>query len=71
MPSDPEIYMAIDLDQAFTSSGYAMLYALENWDEFTAAIAAKIGHPIPICRTQFAAHAARISLMIEPSRTEE
>jgi hypothetical protein len=56
------------LDQAFTSAAYAMLFAIDQWDEFSAFILDEIGRLPPINRTSMAIHIQKIILLTDPDR---
>lgn len=57
-----------DLDQVFTSAGYALSFALANWDEFRAHAEKYTGRPLPVGWGTVAEHARHIVALIDPER---
>ena len=56
------------LDQAFTSAGFAMKFAADNWQEFCEWAERITGRPVPIDSADMLRAGLRITLMADPER---
>lgn len=56
-----------DLDQVFTSAGYAMWYAMQNWPDFEQFLIRNCGRA-PIGLETLTDHARHVTALIDPER---